>query len=383
MAVQPKVEKKKTPGALQEAVHYEVGGLPVELTKRDVLDYLVSGYKEYVTDAEVVMFLKICYYRGLNPWLREVYLIKYGQKGKASIVVGKDAFLKRAAANPKYQGHKAWAVEDEETGLPSTGMAEVYLKDYQVPITVTVSYDEYVQKTRDKQTGKTRPNKMWAEKPRTMLRKVALCQALREAFPEDLGGLYSQEEIDIGERELETDAVKEAKDVTPKVKRKTKEKVEPSAEKEEPLVESPDTQGEIGYRAPPHPTPEQVERELRAKAIENAHKIGPADSGRGPKSELIVSDEVDEEATADEQSPEDHATSSSGAPLLSTKPGSITKLQKQVLSTYKQILTDEEWEACMKELDVSKMTELSEVQAAHLSEGIAKQLKHEREENGA
>ncbi len=37
----------------------------------------------------------------------------------------------------------------------------------------------------------------WAAKPGTMIRKVALVQALREAFPEDLQALYDAEEMGV------------------------------------------------------------------------------------------------------------------------------------------------------------------------------------------
>lgn len=144
------------------------------------------------TDSEIAMFLQICKVQKLNPFLREVYMVKYKDDMPASIVTGKETFLKRAMRNPKYRGHKAWT----DGKVPEmTATAEVYVEGYQVPITVTVDYDEYVATKKDYKTGKEAPNKMWASKPKTMLKKVALCQALREAFPEDFGGLYSQEEI--------------------------------------------------------------------------------------------------------------------------------------------------------------------------------------------
>ena len=61
----------------------------------------------------------------------------------------------------------------------------------QHPIVVTVSFSEYVG--TDAQGN---INRMWKNKPRTMLRKVALMQGLREAFPTTLGGLYEENELD-------------------------------------------------------------------------------------------------------------------------------------------------------------------------------------------
>ncbi len=60
------------------------------------------------------------------------------------------------------------------------------------PVENTVSFDEYCLKGKD---GKPMSN--WAAKPGTMIRKVALVQALREAFPEDLQALYDAEEMGV------------------------------------------------------------------------------------------------------------------------------------------------------------------------------------------
>jgi hypothetical protein len=71
------------------------------------------------------------------------------------------------------------------------GWAEVHRDGWAFPLRVEVSLQEYVSKKND-----GTPNKMWTEKPATMIRKIALVQALREAFPEDLAGMYSPEELD-------------------------------------------------------------------------------------------------------------------------------------------------------------------------------------------
>ena len=163
----------------------------IELSPKIIRDYLVSGDKSKVSDQEIQMFLELCKYQRLNPFLREVYLIKYGNS-PATMVTGKETFLKRAVKNPRYEGH--------QTGILDNGQvawAEVYVHNYQVPIKCEVDYDEYVGLRQDGS-----PNRMWTTKPRTMLKKVALVQALREAFPEDFGGLYSQEEINTVAEEL-------------------------------------------------------------------------------------------------------------------------------------------------------------------------------------
>lgn len=56
-------------------------------------------------------------------------------------------------------------------------------------------YDEYVQKVKNKTTNAMEPNKQWLTMPRLMLGKCAEALALRKAFPDDLSGLYTEEEV--------------------------------------------------------------------------------------------------------------------------------------------------------------------------------------------
>ena len=69
-------------------------------------DYLTNGNGK-PSDQEVAMFIKLCQYQGLNPFLREAYLIKYSEKAPASTVVGKDAFTRRAAQIEECKGWQA------------------------------------------------------------------------------------------------------------------------------------------------------------------------------------------------------------------------------------------------------------------------------------
>ena len=199
-----------------KVVEYTAGGESIHLTPNIIRNYLVSGDAGRVTDQEVVMFLNLCRYQHLNPFLREAYLVKYGNV-PATIVTGKDAFMKRAKRNPEYKGYQAGVVVLKEGELEERigslvlkdkgeelvgGWAKVYIAGYEVPVEVTVSYEEYVGR---KSNGEV--NSQWAGKPATMIRKVALVQALREAFPEDFAGLYSQEEMGVDGNDLSDEPV--------------------------------------------------------------------------------------------------------------------------------------------------------------------------------
>lgn len=186
------------------AVRYEIDGQEIKLTPSIVQQYIV-GTNAQITMQEFKLFTELCKVRKLNPFLREVYLIKYSPSQPAQIVVGKDAILKRAVLNPKYNGMKSGIIVEKEDGtieerkglfyLASKekvvgGWAEVYRKDWENSIYCSVALDEAAQKTKD---GNLNSN--WASKTATMIEKVAKVRALRETFVEDLAGMYDADEV--------------------------------------------------------------------------------------------------------------------------------------------------------------------------------------------
>lgn len=166
------------------------------LTAETVKNYLVSG-NGAVTDQETLMFIELCKAQKLNPFIREAYLIKFGNS-PANIVVGKDVFVKRAYRNPNFEGMKAGIVilkpdgsmDYREGSLKAPkeilvgGWCEVYVKDMKFPIRSEVSMEEY-----------SKGQSTWKQMPCVMIRKCAMVTALREAFPEDLQGMYDAAEI--------------------------------------------------------------------------------------------------------------------------------------------------------------------------------------------
>ena len=86
------------------------------------------------------------------------------------------------------------------------GWAEVFRKDWEHSIEASVSLEEAMQKKTD-----GTPNSNWQKQPATMIEKVAKVRALREAFVEDLGGMYEAEEmnVELPEQEIEQPIAKE------------------------------------------------------------------------------------------------------------------------------------------------------------------------------
>ena len=77
-----------------------VTGAEVELSVKLIQDTMCKN----ATDREALMFLELCRHQGLNPWVRDAYLIKYGKDSEATMVTGKDAFMKRADKHPHFDG---------------------------------------------------------------------------------------------------------------------------------------------------------------------------------------------------------------------------------------------------------------------------------------
>lgn len=230
--------------ANDKVVEFEVNGQTVKLSPAIIRNYLVNGNGN-VSDQEVVMFLNLCKFNRLNPFLREAYLIKYGNS-PATMVVGKDAITKRAMRNPNYEGQQAGVVVLKDDGNLENrigtihleneslvgGWARVYVKGYKHPVEITVQFDEYVQMKNGE------PTSNWKAKPGTMIRKVALTQALREAFPEDLGSMYAPEEMGVPDTILDVTPVPEEPPI--RVDESTGEVIDPRITGGRPDEEDPE-----------------------------------------------------------------------------------------------------------------------------------------------
>jgi len=213
MSVQNSLNRSRTTNKVT-VVHTDTGD--IQLSSAVVRNYLVNGGGN-VSDQEVSLFIALCSAQKLNPLIREAYLIKYGNS-PATMIVSKDVYQKRANKNPNYLGKKAGVIVYTNDGTVEYrqgalviegerllgGWCEVFKKGYETPERVEVSYSEYEGR---KANGE--PNNQWKTKPATMIRKVAVAQALREAFTEDYQGLYTAEEMGINEEELSKNTVED------------------------------------------------------------------------------------------------------------------------------------------------------------------------------
>lgn len=181
-------------GLMERPMQFEVNGETVKLSGAMVKDYLVRGNGD-VSDQELVMFMNLCKFQKLNPFLNEAYLIKFGSQ-PAQIIVSKEAFMKRAENHPKYEGFEAGIIVERNDDLVEVegavklsndkligGWAKIYRSDRKKPITTRISLDEF-----------SKGQATWKAMPLNMIRKSAIVNAQREAFPETLGALYTEDD---------------------------------------------------------------------------------------------------------------------------------------------------------------------------------------------
>lgn len=177
-------------------------GTEVKLSPAIVAKYVLTGNGE-ASDKDVFSFLAKCRARGLNPLAGDAYMTSYRNRDgstSTSVIVSKDYFVRTATQQPGFDGMRAGVVvanrktgeltyrEGSIVGKNSEclvgGWAEVYDKGRRFASRAEVSLDEYDQ-------GRS----LWKSKPATMIRKVALVQALREAYPGAFGGIYDRDEM--------------------------------------------------------------------------------------------------------------------------------------------------------------------------------------------
>ncbi len=172
-----------------------------------------------VSQKELVSFMMMCRVWNVNPYLKEAYLIKYGNS-PASMIVAEKVYEQRADKMPGYLGMKYGVIYEDAEGKEQKregkrvnkrrgevlvgAWAEVFREGRENSYT-EIDLDEYVGKKKDGTI-----NSQWAGKPATMLCKCVKAAALRDAYPNAFAGMYIAEEMGTTGTETEVEALVES-----------------------------------------------------------------------------------------------------------------------------------------------------------------------------
>lgn len=152
-------------------------------SKKDLIKRL---YCKGSTDDELNLFMHACKRTGLDPFMRQIYAIKRGPS--MTIQTGIDGFRLIAERTGNYSpGREPSFTYDEKGNLTS---ATAYIKKMTSDKTWhEVAATAYMEEYKVDQG-------LWKKMPRTMLAKCAESIALRKAFPAELSGIYTKDEMD-------------------------------------------------------------------------------------------------------------------------------------------------------------------------------------------
>jgi phage recombination protein Bet len=148
------------------------------------------------SDLEFEIFIEVAKAKRLDPLKKQIHFVKRWDSELGRYVwtpqTGIDGYRLIADRTGSYAPGSETRYDYDKDGklVSATAFVKKWVRGEWHPISATAFYDEYVQFKKDGS-----PTSMWRQRPRLMLAKCAEALALRKAFPDELSGLYTHEEM--------------------------------------------------------------------------------------------------------------------------------------------------------------------------------------------
>ena len=191
----------------ERTVTYEHFGTGKErsLTYDEVYYHIAKPTKKgvYPEPSDIRRFLKLCQARGLDPYLHEAYLIGYDDKTRGPIFdcrVAHTALDQRAEAHPEYRGKESGIIVRDKKSGAIQDIAGCFYDDKSHELVggwckIKRNDRDVAEYTRLRIQARRGPSHFWSDQPEFMICKCAEADCYRKAFPRQLGGMHTNEEM--------------------------------------------------------------------------------------------------------------------------------------------------------------------------------------------